>query len=122
MPRAAAKAVPLALWASKLPKLGSVRYQVLSPQKGNPKNKAHIQSDGTYSLGEFGNSCPQPEPRPRPTEAMSVRIPAPVIVRQPREIFTSLSIRHSSPLYFDRTTCRRRCRYLDQRRTQGIHE
>ena len=41
---------------------------------------------------------------------MSARIPAPVAVaQQPREIFTSLSIRHSSPLYFDR------CCYLDQR-------
>ena len=54
--------------------------------------------------------CPERTTSGPTSAAMSARIPAPVAVaQQPREIFTSLSIRHSSPLYFDR------CCYLDQR-------
>ena len=67
-----------------------------------------------YYHSEILVPCPGRTTSGPASAAMSARIPAPVAVaQQPREIFTSLSIRHSSPLYFDR------CCYLDQRQTQA---
>ena len=105
--------------ASKLPKLGLIAIK---------RGKENVTSKLTFPLLHRGPCCSiirkflspaQNEPRPvrSSSAAMSARIPSPAAVaQQPREIFTSLSIRHSSPLYFDR-----RC-YLDQRQTQGKHE
>ena len=131
--RQAARSLGIQVTELKLKLLTSYKYLVC--KKGISKTNPHTvrwypylaQRSRSFSVDtlnymRFLYHSEIPENHVRSSDAMSVRILASVVVvQQPREIFTSLSIRHSSPLYFDRTTCRR-CRYLDQRRTQGIHE